>query len=79
VKEVMLPSERSEGLMEDVNETFKAFEVQAMGFSHLLCELGNHNEEKVHKIIKYAIDHTLAIEGNYDVTQRMSRGTSGTI
>lgn len=66
-KEVMLPSESSEGLMDESGDTFKTIKINGMGFNHIIYQLNGESEEKIHKIIKFAIDHFLSIEGTSSI------------
>jgi hypothetical protein len=63
----MLPSESSEGLMDESGDTFKTIKINGMGFNHIIYQLNGESEEKIHKIIKFAIDHFLSIEGTSSI------------
>lgn len=72
---MVLPADNNEGEEEDEpTETFRTLEINALGFNHLIYQLKNENEEKLFKVIKFAIDHVLSIEGSYSSIQRKSRG-----
>lgn len=75
--ELTVPSEKGVLLTEEM-ESFKVKMVKGMGFTHFLLDAAV-DEERIHKAIKYTIDHMLAIEGKNRPIQRRYVTISATI
>ena len=70
--------DNNEGDEDEPTETFRTLEINGLGFNHLAYQLGGLAEDKVFKVIKFAIDHVLSIEGTSFLTQTRSSETSVT-
>ena len=69
---MILPVDNHEGYEDEPTETFRTLDINGLGFNHLAYQLGGLSEEKVFKVIKFAIDHVLSIEGTSFFTQNKS-------
>lgn len=66
--ELTVPSEKGVLLTEEM-DSFKVKIINGMGFTHFVLDT-TIDEERLHKAIKYTIDHMLAIEGKDCPIQR---------